>query len=161
MDSEDPTCTLLTAALAATQAGAPLAASLLPLVRHIDDCARCRTRGRLRVALSPRALELALPLRGQALRGEGEDVFVLFDGSGGDPPRQLTIVVRRAGAGACELRVTAEPPLAGVLLVTIGVLNFAGRFREDGSATIAGIPEPALDGAPGPGLEIAILPYDT
>lgn len=164
MDPDDRTCALLTAALDAGAAEPPVAAIAFPVVPHIGGCAWCR--GRLAplatVALSPRALELALPpRRGEGvLRGGGEKVFVLFDGSEGDPPRQLTIVAREAGASTWDLRVTAEPPLAGVLLMTIGVQNFAGRFRDDGSATIAGIPAAALTDPDAPGLEIAILPDD-
>ena len=75
-------------------------------------------------------------------------------------PGPLTIVVREVAASTWDLQVTAEPPLAGVLLMSIGVQNFAGRFREDGSATIAGIPAVALTDPDSPALEIAILPYD-
>ncbi|NTU79741.1 MAG: hypothetical protein HGA45_10125 [Chloroflexales bacterium] len=136
------------------------------LASHVWACASCRDRLTInlpvtRVVLSRRALALALPLGPEAaatMRGESESVFVLFDGTEGDPPRQLTVVVREASATTWEMRVTAAPPVTGVFLMTIGVQNFAGRFRDDGSATISRIPAGVLTDPDAPSLEIAILP---
>lgn len=114
-----------------------------------------------RIVLSRHTLNLSIPhTRGPAaaVRGEGENTFVLFDGTEGDPPRQLTVVVREAGETSWEMQVTAAPPVVGVFLMTIGVQNFAGRFRNDGSATIPHIPADVLNDPDAPSVELAILP---
>lgn len=139
---------------------------------HLWECAACLARyesgrGRaapppsLTITLSRRALAVAIP-SGAAwagpLRGEQENVFVLFDGSEGHPPRQLTIVVREGGEAMWEMAVTAAPPLDGAVLITVGVQNFAGRFAQDGTALIRNIPARVLSDEEAPDLEIALLP---
>lgn len=114
-----------------------------------------------RIVLSRLALTLAIPRLygpGAIVRGEAENIFVLFDGTEGDPPRQLTVVVREASETMWEMQVTAAPPVEGVFLMTIGVQNFAGRFRDDGSATIPHIPVEVLNDPDAPSVELAILP---
>lgn len=114
-----------------------------------------------RIVLSRHSLALSLPPRqdpAATMRGECENIFVLFDGTEGDPPRQFTVVVREASDAMWEMRVTAAPPIEGVFLMTIGVQNFAGRFRDDGSATIPHIPADVLNDPDAPSVELAILP---
>lgn len=104
------------------------------------------------MAISP------LARSGEPLRGDHDNTFVLFDDSEGDPPRQLTIVVREASSSMWEMRITADPPVAGAVLITVGVQNFGGRFTEDGTAAIRNIPAQVLTDSDAPDLEIALLP---
>lgn len=115
----------------------------------------------LRLVLPRRVIAMILPnpqLAASPTRGSESSSFVLFDHSAGDPPRQITIVVRELAEGNWEMRVTAAPPVAGILLVTIGIKSFSATFNDEGQAHIAAIPAAALTAAEEPDLEIAILP---
>lgn len=119
------------------------------------------TEALIKIVLPRRIVAMLLPSPqpvASPARGSESSSFVLFDHSAGDPPRQITIVVRELATGSWEMRVTAAPPVAGILLVTIGVKSFSAHFDEEGSAYIATIPAEALISTEEPDLEIAILP---
>ncbi|GAB4446729.1 MAG: hypothetical protein OHK0015_50310 [Chloroflexi bacterium OHK40] len=112
----------------------------------------------IHIVLTRRALQLALPAT-EVARGGSEDVYVLFDGTEGDPPRRLTIVVTEdSERSSWDMQVTTAPPVSGRLLVTVGVQSFSGRFDGSGAVAITGIPSVLLADEDGPPFELAILP---
>lgn len=113
--------------------------------------------GRLirRILLTRRALSAALPLAG-ALRSSSSESFVVFDHSDGEPPRQLTVVVREQGAERWQMQVSVSPPVEAVLLVSIGAKSFAARFGG-GVARIDDIPAYYVTDVDAPDMEIALL----
>lgn len=116
---------------------------------------------RRRILLTRPMLAAAIPNRSAAwaaYRGSQQHSFVIFDASDGDPPRQVTIIVREEDDERWSLELTTTPPLRGMLLLTAGIKSFTSAFTPVGVATITNIPADLVARPDSPDLELALLP---
>jgi hypothetical protein len=114
-----------------------------------------------RILLTRTMLAAAIPARSPAwgaYRGNQQHSFVVFDASDGDPPRQVTIIMREEDPERWSLELTTVPPLRGTVLFTAGVRSFTSPFTSGGVATISAIPAELVLAPHAPDLELALFP---
>jgi len=105
----------------------------------------------------PRALlqrTLAVPsLLGMA-RGADEDETVLATEDW--PGCQITLSVRRQDDGSWTGSVTAEPPVSGRIVLTLGTSVFTASFDPSGIAVVAAIPRQLLIAPESPAMTLSM-----
>jgi hypothetical protein len=117
-----------------------------------------------RITLTRQALTLALPVRQAPFtvtRGAGDDSYVLYDEAADEPEqRRFTIVVQEQPEGRWQMSVSVWPPLAGLLVLSIGSVRLAAPFAPNGTATIHDLAPQVLTDPTAPNLEISIVPVE-